>query len=312
MSPISRREFFRIAAADAVVASLVAGRVVEVNANPLGLPIGSQTYPHRAMIKEGNFAELAKTLADIGVQRVEMCSPLGYADFAPLSDGKQVRKILSDHGLKSESGHFNMRELRERQAESIAWAKDVGITQMITASLGAGTNPTMDDVKRAADEYNKIAEVAAKAGIQQGLHNEGFEVSTVDGKRTYDVLMGLLDPKLVKFQFQMSTIGQGFVADEYFTKYPGRFISMHLQDVDLNATPPPPPPGADARGRQGGQGGQGGGGRGRGVQTSVGKGSIDWVKTFKAAKVGGVKNYFVEQNMDLTKASVAFLKTLKV
>src|SRR5262249_7782069 len=209
----------------------------------------------------------------------------GYADFASLTDGKQVKKILSDHGLKCESGHFNMRELRERQAESIAWAKDVGIAQMITASLGGGSSPTMDDVKRAADEYNKIAAVAAKAGIQQGLHNEGFELSTVDGKRTYDVLMELLDPTLVKFQFQMSTIGQGFVADEYFTKYPGRFISMHLQDVDLNATPPSPPPGADAgRGGQVGQASQGGRGRGRGVQTSVGKGSIDWVKTFKAAK----------------------------
>ena len=89
----------------------------------------------------------------------------------------------------------------------------------------------------------------------------------------------------------MSTIGQGFVADEYFTKYPGRFISMHVQDVDLNATPPPPPPGAAA-----GRGAPGSGGRGRGMQTSVGKGSIDWVKTFKAAKIGGVKNYFVEQN----------------
>ena len=307
MAPISRRAFFRMAAADAAVAGLVAARVVELDANPLGLPIGSQTYPHRQMIKDGNFAELAKTLADIGVQRLEMCSPLGYADFAPLADGKQVKKVLADHGLKAESGHFSMRELRERQAESIAWAKDVGITQMITATLGAGSNPTMDDVKRAADEYNKIAAVAAKAGIQQGLHNEGFELSTVDGKRTYDVLMELLDPKLVKFQFQMSTIGQGFVADEYFTKHPGRFISMHVQDVDLNATPPPPPPGADA-----GRGGAGGRGRGRGMQTSVGKGSIDWVKTFKAAKVGGVKNYFVEQNMELTKASVAFLKTLKV
>jgi sugar phosphate isomerase/epimerase len=306
MAPISRRAFFRIVAADAAVAGLVAARVVELDANPLGLPIGSQTYPHRQMIKDGNFAELAKTLAEIGVQRVEMCSPLGYTDFAPLADGKQVRKILADHGLKSESGHFSMRELRERQADSIAWAKDVGITQMITASLGGGNNPTMDDVKRAADEYNKIAAVAAKAGIQQGLHNEGFELSTVDGKRTYDVLLELLDPKLVKFQFQMSTIGQGFVADEYFTKYPGRFISMHVQDVDLNATPPPPPPGADA-----GRGGPGGPGRGRGMQTSVGKGSIDWVKTFKAAKVGGVKNYFVEQNMELTKASVAFLKSLK-
>ena len=41
----------------------------------------------------------------------------------------------------------------------------------------------MDDVKRAADEYNKMGEQAAKAGIQQGLHDEGFEISMVDGKR---------------------------------------------------------------------------------------------------------------------------------
>jgi hypothetical protein len=59
---------------------------------------------------------------------------------------------------------------------------------MITASLGEGNGgnaPTLDQVKKAADEYNRIAEVAAKAGMQQGLHNEGFEVSMVDGKRTY-------------------------------------------------------------------------------------------------------------------------------
>jgi sugar phosphate isomerase/epimerase len=97
----------------------------------------------------------------------------------------------------------------------------------------------------------------------------------------------------VKFKFQMSTISQGFVAAEYFTKYPGRFYSMHVQDVDLKATPPP-------------------GGRGGSVQVPVGKGSIDWVKTFTAAKVGGVKNYFVEQNMELTKASVAALKAMNV
>jgi hypothetical protein len=47
------------------------------------------------------------------------------------------------------------------------------------------------------------------------------------------------------------------------------------------------------------------------VQVPVGAGSIDWSKTFQAAKVGGVKNYFVEQSMDLTKQSVAFLKTLQ-
>jgi len=283
MAEISRREFFKKAATDTAVAGFLAAAVVELGANPLGLPIGSQTYPHRAMLKQ-DFPGLLKQLADLGVQRIELCSPLGYAEFAGLANGAEVKKIIADHGLKCESCHFSMKELRQTQEASIAWAKQVGITQMLTATLGGGNNPTMDDVKKAADEYNRIAAVAAKAGIQQGLHNEGFEVSMVDGKRTYDVLFELLDPKLVKFQFQMSTIRNGFDAAEYFLKYPGRFISMHLQDWNAETK----------------------------TLTSVGKGSIDWKKVFSAAKTGGVKNYFVEQNMEMTKEGVAFLKTLKV
>jgi len=294
MSELSRREFLRTGATDAVVVGFLAAGVADLGANPLGLPIGSQTYPHRQLIKDGNFAGLARTVAEMGVQTVEMCSPFGYSDFASLSDGSQVRKILADHGLTCESAHFSMRELREKQSECIAWAKDVGIIQMITASLGGGTPPTMNDVKKAADEYNRIAAVAAKAGIQQGLHNEGFEVSMVDGRRTYDVLMELLDPTLVKFQFQMSTLSHGLVAHEYFTKYPGRFFSMHLQDIDLNATP---------AGRTGPE---------RGVQVPIGKGSIDWVRTFATAKAGGVKNYFVEQTMEFTRESVAALKAMRI
>jgi sugar phosphate isomerase/epimerase len=266
-------------------------------AAPLGLPIGSQTYPHRAMIKAGDFAGLLKIFAEIGVQSVELCSPIGYADFAPLADGKAVRAIIADHGLTCVSGHFSMAELREGQARSIEWAHDVGITQMITATLGSGSDePTLDGVKRAAAEYNAIAAVAAKAGIRQGLHNEGFESSEVGGRRVYDILFELLDPALVAFQFQMSTISRGLIAHEYFTKYPGRFISIHLQDVDMTATP-----------RASGQPASGAPPR-RGVQTALGRGSIDWAKTFQTARVAGVKNYFVEQNMELTKASVAFLK----
>ena len=182
------------------------------------------------------------------------------------------------------SSHFTMGELRESHSESIAWAKEMGITQMITATLGGPKNPTLDDVKKAADEYNRIAAVSAAAGLQQGLHNERFEVSFVDGKRVYDLLFGLLDPRLVKFQFQMSTIQDGLVAADYFTKYPGRFYSMHLQGWDAKTK----------------------------SVVAVGKGSIDWKKTFAAAKTGGVRNYFVEQNMEMTRESVAFLKSLDV
>lgn len=285
----------KMALGSGVIGRFAAG-AVRVTANPLGLPIGSQVYPLRSMLKD--FPGFAKKIAGIGVTRLELCSPLGYgAEFASLSNAKEVVRILADNGMKAESSHFSMGELRKNQEKSIEWAKDVGITQMITASLGdgnGGNKPTLDQVKRAADEYNRIAAVASKAGMQQGLHNEGFEVSMVDGKRTYDLLLELLDPNLVKFQFQMSTITAGLVAADYFMKYPGRFYSMHLQDVDMSSVSPA------------GEGRRGGGH----PQVALGKGSIDWVKTFTAAKQGGVKNYFVEQTWDLTQQSVAYLKTL--
>ena len=244
MAMSSRREFMKRAAVGSGVAGFLVANPAWLRANPLDLPIGVQIWPLNSMLKD--FPAFAKMMAEIGVTRLELCSPIGYGpNFAALANGNEVRKILADHGMKAESSHFSMGELRNGQEKSIEWAKDVGITQMITASLGdgnGGNHPTLDQVKKAADEYNKIAAVAAKAGIQQGLHNEGFELSMVDGKRTYDLLFDLLDPKLVKFQFQMSTITAGLVGSEYFLKYPGRFSSMHLQDVDMNAPIPTPSP----------------------------------------------------------------------
>jgi sugar phosphate isomerase/epimerase len=302
MAAISRREFMEKAVVGSGVAGFLVASAAEAQANPLGLPIGSQVYPVRSMLDD--FPAFTRQMAEIGVTRLELCSPIGYGkEFASLANGSEVRKILADHGMKAESSHFSMGELRKSQQKSIAWAKEVGITQMITATLGGPTNPTLDQVKRAADEYNKIAAVAAQAGMRQGLHNEGFELSMVDGKRTYDLLLDLLDPELVKFQFQMSTITAGFVAAEYFLKYPGRFYSMHLQDIDMNAPVPAPSPKKGARKGQSG---------GRRPQVAVGQGSIDWVKTFTAAKTGGVKNYFVEQSWELTKQSVAYIKTLNI
>ena len=299
MSALTRREFMERAAAAAGAAAFVAGGARPLGAYPLGLPIGSQVYPLRSML--GDFPAFVKTLAGIGVTRLELCSPLGYgAEFASLANGKEVGKILADHGMKAESSHFGLDELRKGQQKRIEWAKEVGVTQMVVATLGqgnGGNTPTLDQVKRAADEYNAIAAVAAKAGMQQGLHNEGFEVSMVEGRRTYDILLELLDPKLVKFQFQMSTITAGLVGAEYFRKHPGRFNSMHLQDVDMNA----PAPFHAAGGRPG-----------RRPQVAVGQGSIDWVKTFQAAKQAGVESYFVEQNWELTQQSVAYLKGLSV
>jgi len=287
MLAISRRDFCKVAAAQSAAIGLMSAGVLKLRANPLGMPIGCQTWPVREMIAK-DFPGTLKQLAAAGFQSIELCSPVGYADegFGALAKykGSELKKIISDAGLTCVSSHFGMDELRKNQDDRIAWAKDAGLTQMLVASLDGPKNPTMDDVKRAADEYNKMGERAAQAGIQQGLHNENFELSKVNGKRTYDVLFDLLDPKLVKFQFQVSTISEGYDAAEYFTKYPGRFVSMHVQGWDAATKKIVP----------------------------VGKGSLDWTKIFSAAKTGGVKNYFVEMKLEMMKASVPYLRSLKV
>ena len=290
MSTMTRREFVQTTAKQAALAGLLsagAAGALDLRANPLGLPIGCQTWPMREVIGK-DFPGTIKQLAAAGFQSIELCSPFGYTEygFGGLSKytPAEIKKTLSDAGVTCISSHFGLDELRKDQPRSIAWAKEIGLTQMLVATLSGPKNPTLDDVKRAADEYNKIGELAAKSGIQQGLHNEDFECSMVNGKRTYDVLFELLDPKLVKFQFQVSTIGQGFDAAEYFMKYPGRFISMHVQGWSSQTKKIMP----------------------------VGQDSLDWKKIFTAAKTGGVKNYFVEMNLDFMKASVPYLRSLKV
>jgi sugar phosphate isomerase/epimerase len=287
MSEISRRAFIKNGATTVAAAGLFSACAFELNANPLGLPIGCQTWPVREGIAK-DFPGTIKQLAAAGFHHIEMCSPVGYDDsgFGGLAKykGSELRTMLNDWGVSCISSHFGMEELRKDQEGRIAWAKDLGLTQMLVASLGGPKNPTMDDVKRAADEYNKMGERAAAAGIQQGLHNEDFETSSVDGHRTYDLLFGLLDPKLVKFQFQVSTISEGFDAAEYFNKYPGRFISMHVQGWDAKTKKIVP----------------------------VGQGTLDWKKIFAGAKTGGVKNYFVEMDFPMMKVSVPYLRKLQV
>ena len=290
MSSMTRREFLTATGKQVAVAGLLsagAAGAFELRGAPLGLPLGCQTWPVREMIAK-DFPGTIKQLAAAGFQSIELCSPAGYVDdgFGGLAKytPAELKKILSDAGVTCISSHFGIDELRKDQPSSIAWAKGIGLTQMLVASLGGPKNPTLDDVKRAADEYNKMGELAAKSGIQQGLHNEDFECSVVNGKRTYDLLLELLDPKLVKFQFQVSTIGQGFDAAEYFMKYPGRFISMHVQGWSAQTKKIMP----------------------------VGQDTLDWKKIFTAAKTGGVKNYFVEMNLDFMKASVPYLRDLQV
>src|ERR1035438_5899288 len=111
MSVLSRREFVKCA----VAAGLICEGSMNLGANPLGMPIGCQTWPVRELIAK-DFPGTIKLLADAGFQTIELCSPYGYSDagFGGLAkySGVELRRILADAGVSCISSHFGIKELR--------------------------------------------------------------------------------------------------------------------------------------------------------------------------------------------------------
>jgi len=277
---MKRREFLLAGAAAAAVARRAA-------ADPLGLPIGCQTYPVRNTIGT-DFEGTLREIHEAGFRAIEMCSPPGYATsgFGGLANltAAEMRRKIEAAGLRCESCHYQFRELKENLDERLAFAKVLGLKQMVLSTFSLRQGAGLADWTKAAEDLNAIGVRTQAVGIQLGYHNHNGEFAKIDGVLVYDRLLEVFDPKLVKLQFQTAVISLGFAAAPYFRKYPGRYLSMHLADWSAEEK----------------------------KEVALGKGAIDWKDLFAAAKTSGVKNYFVEMNMDLMKASVPYLHGMRV
>lgn len=248
--------------------------------------LGFQSWTIRDKFNE-DLAGTCKMMAGLGYQEVEMCSPLGFsnAGFAPLHklSGTELRKIIEDSGLKCTSSHFNLGELRDSLDNRIEWAQQLGMKQMILSSFNLSDDElTIDDFRRHADELNEIAKKTKAAGLQMGFHNHHAEFGKRGNDLIYDALLDQFDPDLVKMQFQVAVVSIGYNAADYFRKHPGRFISAHLADWSKEEND----------------------------QVPIGQGVVDWEDFFTAAKIGGVKNIFVEMSPDKFRESAEYLLKL--
>ena len=289
MKTLSRRQFVNksvLGIGSAVLASNLPWNLnAAMPAGTVKMPLGFQVWTIKdQLIKD--FPGTLKMMAGLGYESVEMCSPPGYesSGFGPLTKIKpgEMKKIINDAGLKFESTHYGMGELRDNLDERIAFAAESGQKQMILSSFWLPKGETMSDWMKAADELNEIGAKKKKAGIQMGFHNHHMEFEQIDGALIYDELLKRFDPDLVKMQFQVAVINIGYKAADYFNKYPGRFISAHLADWSFLENKNVP----------------------------LGKGIVDWKEFFGAAKTGGVKNIFVEMNQETFKESADFIHNL--
>jgi sugar phosphate isomerase/epimerase len=239
-------------------------------------------------IREELFRDFKGTLlkmAKMGYKEVEMCSPLGYTgtgfEVFNSMTGTEMRKIIEGTGLSCQSSHFNMGELRESLDNRIEWANQMGIKQIIASSFWLPADASIDDYRKACDELNTIGRKVKAAGIQMGFHNHHMEFEKRGNDLIYDAMMKQFDPEIVKMQFQVAVISIGYKAADYFRKHPGRFISAHLADWSTA----------------------------KNKQVPIGQGVVDWKDFFEAAKIGGVKNFFVEMAPEVFPESAEFLKS---
>jgi sugar phosphate isomerase/epimerase len=289
MSNLSRRQFLGKSVLGIGSAALAGMIPLDLNPDPLfkakKMPLGFQVWTVKDMLVK-DFPGTLKQIADMGYQSVEMCSPPGYesSGFGPLMklSAKEMKKIINDAGLAFESSHYGMDEFRNHLDERIEFAKESGQKQMILSSFGLPKNATMSDWLKAADELNAVGAKTKRSGIQTGFHNHNMEFEKIGETLIYDALMKQFDPDYVKMQFQVAVISIGYKASDYFTKYPGRFISAHLADWSPTEK----------------------------KSVAMGKGIVDWKEFFNTFEKGGVKNVFIEMDISTFKDSADFFHNL--
>lgn len=286
---LSRRQFLKNSGYGFAAAGLT-GVAVNGFADPLGIPVGLQLYTLGAELKK-DFEGTLQKVAAIGIREVELVT---YPDRKPAD----VRRALSDAGLTPVSLHANSGKLNENAQQQIDYAREIGVKYFICASPvppdASRVKPasaeladriaavhkfndglTLDVWRWNADFFNQIGEQTKKVGIQFGYHNHNIEFRRLDGVVAYDELLQRTTPELVTMELDCGWSESSKVDTAgYLKKYPGRFQLLHLKDIKARSS-------AEGKTEM--------------ASAEVGYGIIDWKEIFAAAKQGGVRHHFIEQ-----------------
>ena len=282
---MDRRDFLKASAGSLLMAGATAARAQVAGSRRLE-KIGLQLSTVTALMLT-DFEGTLREVADIGYQQVEF-SAGGFLG----RDVSQVQALLGELNLEAPQGRVAMtrpegyenlsrEELRalarartspdvfmERVERSLEDAVVLGQESLIFPVLGADDFASMDDLERVVALFNRAGAVCKAQGMTFGFHNHAAEFVPVDGVIPYDFLIEHTDPQLVTFQLDAywMTKGGGDLS-EYLERYPGRFSSCHMKDIDDS-----------------------------GDFADVGAGMIDFPRFTREAIAAGSKYFFVERD----------------
>jgi sugar phosphate isomerase/epimerase len=156
-------------------------------------------------------------------------------------------------------------------------AKLFGSKYVMVAWIPHGKTFTIDDAKKAVDDFNRVGKVLHENGITFCYHDHGYEFGPYGDGTLFDYIAQNTNPKYVSFEMDiMWTFHGGADPAKLLYKYKGRWKLSHLKDIrkgianDLTG-------GTDTHN-----------------DVAVGTGQINYPEVLKAAKAVGIKHYFIE------------------
>jgi sugar phosphate isomerase/epimerase len=188
------------------------------------------------------------------------------------------KTLLQQYGLRMQSILAGYEKLRDDLPAVVADAKAVGATYVGTAWIPHQGAFTRQHVDQAITDFAKWGKALKAEGLQFHYHVHGYEFQPSPDGTLLDTLVKQSPTGDVAFEMDVFWVvrGGGKPA-ELLTKYPGRFLLMHLKDIAKGTALGDPTGTAPDE-----------------TSVPLGQGQVDWPAVLKAAKAGGTKFFYIE------------------
>jgi sugar phosphate isomerase/epimerase len=252
--------------------------------------IGIQIYTYRNSYANG-VAAVLDTIKSLGITEVEGPNPKNVSpdEFKKMLDERNITmpSIGADYGL-----------ITKDPESVIKQANFFGAKYVMVAWIPHGKTFTIDDAKKAVEDFNRVGKILKENGLTLCYHDHGYEFGPYGDGTLFDYIAQNTDPKYVSFEMDiMWTFHGGADPAKLLYKYKGRWKLAHLKDIrkgianDLTG-------GTDTHN-----------------DVAVSTGQINYPEVLKAAKAVGIKHYFIEDespdHATQIPVTIAYLKGVK-
>jgi len=252
-------------------------------------PIGIEAYTYRNSFPV-NVAATLDTIKSLGITEMEGPNPKNVSP-------EDFKKMLTERGIKMTSIGLDYGAITKNPEDAVKQAKFWGVKYVMVAWIPHGATFTIDDAKKAVDDFDRVGKVMHDNGITLCYHAHGYEFGPYEDRTLFDYLAKNTNPQYLSFEMDiMWAFHGGADPAKLLYKYKSRWKMMHLKDIrkgianDLT------------------------GGTSQLNDVALGTGQLNIPEILKAAKAVGIKHYYIEDESPNHAAqipvTIAYVKSL--